>query len=258
MKLILIQILFFGQPGEILQCRSANDAISPGQWSGMTLTKAEPAPAPVSHAIWDGLLKKHVSAKGNVNYEGIKADRAKLKEYFGLLSKNHPADSWSKQEKMACWINVYNAYTIELILQNWPVKSIKDISNPWKQKIIKLGGKTYDLDHVEHQILRKMGDSRIHFAIVCASYSCPQLRNEAFTADKLNAQLIDQAKKFINDPNRNKISASALQLSKIFDWFKGDFTKKTGLISYINKYSKVKAGPKAKITYLKYDWALNK
>lgn len=227
-------------------------------WLGFPLHKVEPVLSPPSHAIWDGLLKKHVTAQGNVNYTGLKADHAKLKEYFAVLAKNHPDDGWAKNDKMAYWINVYNAYTIELILQKWPVKSIKDIPNPWKQKIIKLGGNTYDLNHVEHQILRKMGDSRMHFAIVCASFSCPQLRNEAFTAAKLNAQLVDQAKKFINDPKRNKVTESALQLSKIFEWFKGDFTKKTNLITYVNKYAKVKAGPKAKITYLKYDWALNK
>lgn len=227
-------------------------------YSGTTVEEVSFGSSPVSHAKWDAILKKHVSAEGNVNYKGIKAEHAKLKEYLTLLESSHPDDSWPKDERMAYWINAYNAYTIELILQRWPVSSIKDIKDPWHQKIIKIQGITYDLDAIEHKILRaKFNDSRIHFAIVCASFSCPQLRNEAYTADKLSSQLIEQAKKFINDPKRNKITADAVKISKIFSWFKDDFTKMTTLIGYINKYSKVKANAKAKVSYLKYNWELN-
>ena len=217
---------------------------------------------PVSHAKWDELLKKHVSAKGNVSYKGFKTDMAKLDEYLKLLTENQPKSTWTSNQKKAYWINAYNAYTVKLILINYPIKSIKDINKlfggPWKMKFFDLG-EAKDLDHIEHQILRKdFNDPRIHFGIVCASYSCPRLSNKAFTGDNVDAELTALAKDFVNDPNRNKISENKVELSEIFKWFKDDFTKGgVTLIDFLNKYSNVKISDKAKVSYLKYNWALN-
>ena len=222
---------------------------------------------PVSHEIFDQLLKRNVTPEGWVRYEGFDKDRAELKKYLDLLQKNAPNDAWSESEKLAYWINAYNAFTIELVLQHYPVESIKDIGSkiqipfvntPWDIKFIKIGGNELDLNNIEHSILRKEFDEpRIHFAINCASYSCPVLRNEAYTAGKLEEQLEEQAFAFINDPRRNDISSSSARLSKIFDWFSGDFTKKRALWEYLNQYANTPLNETTKIEYLEYDWALN-
>ncbi|WP_026464670.1 DUF547 domain-containing protein [Adhaeribacter aquaticus] len=225
------------------------------------------AQAAVSHEILDGLLKKHVSETGKVNYRGFIQDSTQLNKYLKNLSDNPPQKNWSKEDKLAYWINAYNAYTIQLIIRNYPLKSIKDIGSkikipfvntPWDIKFIKIGKERYDLNNIEHGILRKdFNEPRIHFAIVCASVSCPKLRNEAFVASRLNAQLDDQARDFINDPSRNKIKANQAQVSEIFSWFRGDFTKSGNLISFLNKYSQVKINSNAQISNLNYNWNLN-
>jgi hypothetical protein len=120
-----------------------------------------------------------------------------------------------------------------------------------------LGEKWYNLDEIEHQILRKMNEPRIHFAIVCASYSCPKLQNEAFVASNLEQQLTKATKKFLNDPERNSISKDNLELSKIFKWFAKDFKRNGSLIDFLNQYTDVKISTKARINYKDYNWDLN-
>lgn len=218
-----------------------------------------------SHQQWDRLLKKHVNASGMVNYKGFKQDRGELSSYLQLLSDNAPQNNWSKQDQMAYWINAYNAFTIDLILQKYPVKSIKDIAGkiykvntPWDIKFITLGGRKYDLNNIEHGILRKnFNDPRIHFALVCASISCPRLRREAYTGALLNAQLEDDGRNFINDRSKNRISANRADLSKYFSWYKGDFAKNGSLVDFINKYSQTKISSATKINSIDYNWGLN-
>ncbi len=215
----------------------------------------------LSHEKFDKLLKKYVSETGFVDYKGFKNDPL-FKEYLNELSNHPPQPNWTKNEKLAYWINAYNAFTIQLIIDNYPVKSIKEIGgtfgSPWDIEFIQIGGRTYNLNQIEHEILRKQfNEPRIHFAIVCASVSCPKLRNEAYVPEKLNDQLNDQVKEFINDSSKNIISENSVKLSQIFNWFKSDFTKKGSLIDFLNRYSKVKISPKAKISYLKYNWNLN-
>ncbi|HLO43065.1 MAG TPA: DUF547 domain-containing protein [Leadbetterella sp.] len=224
--------------------------------------------APISHEIFNTLLKKYVSDKGVVNYGGFKKEQKELKKYLDLISDNAPAKNWSEDEKLAYWINAYNAFTIQLILDNsgQDLTSIKDIGSkikipfvntPWDVKFIEIGGKKMDLNNIEHGIIRKQfNEPRIHFALVCAAKSCPPLRNEAFTADKLEGQLSNQAEKFINDSSKNKISKSEVTISKIFDWYGMDF-KPTPIIEVLNKYSKTKIDSKAKVKYADYDWSLN-
>ena len=212
------------------------------------------------HFLWNELLQKHVSDNGNVNYKSFKIDHKKLLEYINILAilKSKPEfDSISREEKLAFWINAYNALTIDLIIKNYPVKSIKDIKNPWEQRLWQFGDKWYNLEDIEHKILRKMDEPRIHFAIVCASYSCPKLQNTAFTAGNLEQQLTLATQEFLSDTNRNEISENTLKLSKIFRWFDKDFEQNGSLIDFLNKYSNVTISAKAKISYKDYNWDLN-
>jgi hypothetical protein len=212
---------------------------------------------PPSNETWDALLKKHVSVTGKVNYKGIKAEKSKLEDYLKTLSTNAPEESWSKAEQMAFWINAYNAFTIKLIVDNYPIASITKLhaGKPWDQKWIKIGSKTYSLNNIENDILRpQFKDARIHFAVNCAAKSCPPLLNAAWTAANLNANLDAQAKKFINNPAFNKLSEKKAEVSKIFEWYAADFGK---LIDFLNKYTTTKVGVKAKVSYLEYDWGLN-
>lgn len=211
----------------------------------------------VDHLLLDKLLIKNVSSKGVVNYQGFQSN-SNFEVYLKLISDAQPINSnWSKDEKIAFWINAYNAFTIKLINNNWPVKSIRDISSPWKTKFFKIGGLEYDLNTIEHEILRKMGTPEIHFAIVCASYSCPNLLNAAYSAVSLKEQLNKQAKAFVNDPNLNLIEANSIKISKLFNWFKSDFTSTGDLIKYLNKYSNTSINSNANIDYLEYNWSLN-
>jgi len=223
---------------------------------------------PPSHQLWDQLVKTHVKANGLVDYKGFISEKPKLESYLKLLSENAPDRSkWSKNEQLAYWINAYNAYTVKLIVDFYPTKSIRDlgpklkiplIKDVWHYKFFKIAGVDMSLDEVEHGILRKEFDEpRIHFAINCASISCPPLLNEAFVADKLEAQLTKVTVAFINDPVRNKLGTQSVQLSSIFSWFTGDFTKRGTLIEFLNKYSKVKIAPNAKVSFLDYNWNLN-
>jgi len=223
-------------------------------------------PAP-SHETWDELLKEYVNEDGFIDYKGIISEKVKFQNYLDLLSNNAPANSWSEDEKLAYWINVYNAFTVKLIIDNYPLASIKDL-NPtlsiptvntvWTKESFKIGGEDFSLDRVEHKILRaEFEEPRIHFAINCASFSCPVLRPEAFKAEKIEAQLTEQARSFINDPQRNKITKNAVELSKIFSWFGGDFKKRQTLIQFLNKYSKVKIDENAEVDFMDYQWSLN-
>jgi len=212
----------------------------------------------VDHTPWNSLLKQNVTAVGNVNYEGFRKNRSLLLAYIDMLGKNLPSDSWTKEEKLAYWMNAYNAMTVDLILRNQPLKSIKDIKDPWEQRYWKLGAKYYNLDEIEHQILRKMEDPRIHFGINCASFSCPPLLNIAFTSEKVNDQLDFLARRFINDPTRNTITADSVEISKIFDWFSKDFKQNGSVIDYLNTYSETKINNNTRIRYKDYDWILNK
>lgn len=210
-----------------------------------------------NHNNFNELLKKHVDEKGNVNYKGFKTDWKSLKQYINQLAQNTPQSTWSKNEILAYWINAYNALTIDLILRHYPVKSIKDIKDPWKQRFWKLNQKWYNLDEIEHQILRKMNEPRIHFAIVCASVSCPKLLNKAYSANNLDEDLTLTTKAFLNDASKNEISSQHIKLSKIFKWFAKDFKTEGSLIDFLNRYSDIKISANAKKSFKDYNWNLN-
>lgn len=218
----------------------------------------------IQHDVWTDLLQKHVDVEGKVNYKGFATDNSSLSAYLNLLSANPPGENWSEADQLAYWINAYNAFTVKLILDHYPLKSIKEIStglpminSPWDLKFFEIGGIPFDLNTIEHEILRKRFDEpRIHFAINCASISCPKLRSEAYTAEKLELQLHEQTIDFLRDPIRNQIDAKETRLSSIFNWFQGDFERQTNLIGFIAPYVP-EINPENEIEYLEYDWGLN-
>ena len=217
------------------------------------------------HQIWTELLRKHVSNNGHVDYKGFIKDSFELNKYLNYLSENGPLQTWSSKRTMAYWINAYNAYTIKLVIQNYPVKSIKEIggkfpfvNSSWDIKFITINHEKLDLNNIEHTKLRKhFSDPRIHMAIVCASRSCPILLNEAFSEDQLDAQLDLQCRKFLSDSFRNDVGIDKLKISMIFKWYRSDFKEVGGVRAFLKKYSPVAFSDKAKISYLEYDWNLN-
>ena len=218
----------------------------------------EVAGAP-SHEAWDKLLRTHVTGDGMVNYQALLAAKQQLVNYLKVLADNPVQNNWTRNEKMAYWINAYNAFTVKLVLDHYPVNSIMDIKGgkPWDWKWIELGDKTYSLNQIEHQIIRpQFKDARIHFAVNCAARSCPPLLNRAWTADRLTTQLEQQASGFINNPNFNQLSTEGAKISKIFEWYAEDFG--SDIVDYLNKYSKTKVKPGGAVTYLDYNWELNR
>ena len=208
----------------------------------------------VDHGIWDGLLKKHIDDRGFVDYEGFQKDRETLDDYLRLLATQEPTNDWSVQELLAYYINTYNAYTIELILDNYPTKSIQDIDGAFTKAFIPIDGRMLSLGSLENGVLRKMKEPRIHFAINCASISCPPLIQEAYTAGKIAEQLEMVTVNFINS-DYNEIRPNAPEVSKIFKFYTEDF--EPNLRQYINKYSEVKINADTKILFKEYDWGLN-
>lgn len=233
--------------------------------AGCSLPKVKSDAKPITHEKLTEVLKDYVATDGMVDYAGLAQDSLRLNDYLALLETRHPNKSWTSDERMAYWINAYNAFTLRLIIRNYPTESIKDlagsiykINTPWDIRFIYIEGYDYDLNNIEHDILRKEWDEpRIHFAVNCASISCPILRNEAYEAATLDAQLDDAARQFINDPKRNTITADAIEISKLFKWFKSDFTKKGDLIDFLNRYSSTTINANASIDHKDYDWSLN-
>lgn len=245
------------------------------------------------HSQWDRILKQY-SDNGLVDYQGLQENHQVLQEYLTALESVSPSEleAWNREEQMAFWINAYNAITIEGILRNYPIKygglvarlrfprsSIRQIGDFWDTVFIKPAGKAVTLNDIEHKILRgQFKDPRVHFALVCASIGCPNLRREAYTAERLDRQLEEDAYRFINDSRKVKLDrdSNILYLSSIFDWYSSDFVtnenSKThfaeydssyqGVLEFISKYlsqadTAYIINERPKIKFLKYDWSLN-
>ncbi len=241
---------------------SAGGIISQGQptkevTQPLTSTTANSA-VNVDHSQFDTLLKKYVDANGLVDYKGFANDRTLLNSYLDQLAELDPTNDWSVQELLAYYINLYNAVTIELILDNPNVKSIKDIDGPWTKGRARVGNRELSLGGIENGILRKMNEPRIHFAINCASISCPPLLREAYTAGKINEQLEKATTQFINS-DKNTITATKAELSSIFKFYTKDFyiNGNESLIPYINSYSETETNPTTTVTFKDYNWELN-
>jgi len=217
----------------------------------------QPTQAQVRHDAWDALLQKHVDDRGGVDYKGFLADEARLDAYLKTLSENPVQPSWPKAQQLAYWINAYNAFTVKLILNHYPVASIRDIhnGNPWDVSWIKLGGAKYSLNQIEHRIIRpQFKDARIHFAVNCAARSCPPLLNKAYNPLVLENQLQNQTRNFINHSSYNSLDEEPAKVSKIFEWYAEDFGD---LKTFLNRYAKASIPAEAEIRFRNYDWALN-
>jgi hypothetical protein len=228
-----------------------------------------------SHAAWTRLLE-HFVRDGFVDYARLKKDgQADLGAYLSSLEsvcRGH-YDTWTREQKLAYWINAYNAYTVRLVLNHYPLKSIRSIGMlpgaAFRENFIPLKGvqgKTLSLNDIEHEILRKeFSEPRIHFAIVCASKACPTLRSEAYRAAGLGGQLDEAARGWVRDSGKNRFDAASrkLQLSSIFKWFREDFERATKTLpEFVARYadeptaSAIRAGSVG-IEFLDYDWSLN-
>jgi len=235
------------------------------------------APDAVDHHAFTELLRTHVDAAGMVDYAGLKAQHDEvLAPYLRQLAETDPANL-SRDARLAFWINAYNALTLKLIVDHYPVESIKDITPaggpsipklnaPWYVEVGEVGGRMRTLDEIEHDIIRERFDEpRIHFALVCAAISCPRLRQEAYTADRLDAQLDDQARTFLHATAKNQIPAGdeTIRFSRIFQWFEGDFGDGTGDVQrFIAPYFTGNVRQKLQraayeVDYMDYDWSLN-
>ncbi|MBT0607448.1 DUF547 domain-containing protein [Aequorivita echinoideorum] len=214
----------------------------------------------VNHSEWDALLKKYVDEKGYVDYPGFQSDSLKLNAYMKNLAENPPQESWPIEEQLAYYINSYNAGTVQLIIRNNMPGSIKDITDdggPWGTEFIKIGDKTVSLNTIEKGILQPMKEPRIHFAINCASESCPKLLREAYTAKNVDELMTRATNEFLNGP-KNQITPNDPKISSIFEFYPADF-KVDGktIIEFINEYSDVKINKDAELNYIPYDWSLN-
>ncbi len=220
----------------------------------------------VDHSIYGELLGKYVR-NGVVDYGGLKREEKTVNQYLEQLERTHTQDL-SSNEQLAFYINAYNVKTIKLVLMGYPgIKSIKEMgsvwSSPWRKQLCKIDGKLMSLDDIENQIVRpRFQDPRTHFALNCASKSCPPLLSEPYRGDVLDRQLDSSSRAFINNPQRNYLKGNTLYVSKIFDWYAGDF--KEGVFGFFMKFAEPnlkkqleERADRIKIEYLDYDWSLN-
>ena len=227
----------------------------------------------IDHSDWDALLGRYIRTdKAGLNrfsYGKVsKADKAKLSGYVDRLAAVK-ITKHSRKEQLAYWINLYNALTVKVILDNYPVKSIREISSgvfsrgPWGKKLIKVEGRDLTLDDIEHRILRPIWrDPRIHYGVNCASVGCPNLQKDAYTGDNANKLLTIGARQYINSPRGVLIKGNDVQVSKIYDWFAYDFgNSEKGVLKHLQKYAKPKLAKElrriGRIDDTEYDWDLN-
>jgi len=220
--------------------------------------------AAVDHASWDVLLKRYVDDDGRVAYRDLQAqDQMALARYLGTLAEVRIAGMTENEEK-AFWINAYNAVIVHGVLRGLSAEGVLARQRFFRWYRVRIAGQDRSPDEIEHQILRKkFHDPRIHFALVCASTSCPKLRREAYVPERLDRQLDDATREFINDPTRNRIDMQQVALSKIFEWFAADFVSDAGSVSnFVARFvdadkQAILQAKKEDFTYLEYDWTLN-
>ena len=233
----------------------------------IALALASTAHAQVDNSLYAELLAKYNKA-GLVDYKGLMTEKNKLDRYLEILSQVD-VDALPPDEQYAYYINVYNAWTLKLILDNYPVDSIKDIgglfSSPWKIEFVRLKNGTVHLDNVEHDILRpRFKDARVHFAVNCASLGCPLLYDKPFEGATLDATLEKLTREHINDPKFTYLKGDDLFVSKVFDWFGGDWGDEDDKVAFVLQYAdpdfkqKIEAqGNKLDLKYAHWDWDLN-
>jgi hypothetical protein len=226
---------------------------------------------------WDALLKKYVEPDviDGISLSTVAYGKLRLDPVFHQLQSKlrlfSPSKLRTHQEKLAFWINVYNIFAVKIVTDNYPLKSIKKagglFKSVWKIKVGTVGGEKYNLDEIEHGILRKMRDPRIHTAIVCASISCPNLSKNAYKSEKINEQLDTQMRDFLANPKKgmkidNNQQPKKILLSPIFDWFSEDFKSSGGVRNFIMPYVPIEyrhalENTQYPISYMDYNWSIN-
>ncbi|WP_346882934.1 DUF547 domain-containing protein [uncultured Algibacter sp.] len=204
---------------------------------------------------YNDFLKDHVSKKGVVDYDKVLKNMDELKKITESFSKISPNLGWSQSELKSYWINFYNANIIKLLAENYPIKSINYIRDPFDINIAKLGDGKISLDLLEHKVIRKLDDPRVHFALYSTAMSSPVLKRTAYRPETVEKDLGIATSNFINDKTKNIIGYKSSKLSKIFEWYKDDFD----VVEFINKHSGgIKMNPKTIITYMDYNWNLHR
>ncbi|MGB0717194.1 MAG: DUF547 domain-containing protein [Phycisphaerae bacterium] len=233
--------------------------------AGTGMATAQAGAQALDHRTFDQLLRTHVDTEGRVNYSALQGEAGLLDSYIQSLA-TVDLNAMSKPEQLATMINAYNAFTLRLILDHYPIQSIMNIpeGKRWKHERWRFAGKMWSLDALEHQGIRKQfKEPRIHFALVCAAVGCPKLRHEAYAGDRLEEQLEDQSR-YVHTHDtwfRYKAGAQTVYLTKLYEWYGSDFDHLGGPIAFASRYSKAlaetlkKGNPK--IAWLDYDWALN-
>lgn len=206
---------------------------------------------------YNDFLKDHVSNKGVVNFDKVLKNIDELNDITLSFSKISPNNSWSKSEYKTFWINFYNANIIKLLAENYPIKSINYINDAFKIEVVDYDGGKISLDFIEHNLIRALDDPRVHFALYSTATSSPKLKRTAYSIDTVEDELGIATSDFLNDPTKNIINGNGntSKLSKIFDWYKDDFRN---LVEFINRHSNYKISEKTNITYLTYDWNLDR
>jgi hypothetical protein len=273
---VFCKLVLFGALGAAVGAKSepalaASPAESFGKYSAGSAKS-------VDHGAWDKLLGTYVvpGADGvnRVAYGAFKTEGHKaLKAYVAALEKTD-VSALDRPEQFAFWANLYNAKTIDVVLDAYPVKSIKDINlggglltlvtgGPWKAKVVRVGGQDLSLDDIEHGILRPVfKDPRVHYAVNCASFGCPNIGTEAFTGSRLEAQLDAGARAYVNHPRGITVESGKVKASSIYSWFEADFGGSAkGVLAHLKKYAAPELGAKlgsaSGITSYDYDWSLN-
>ncbi len=226
----------------------------------------------VDHAPWQAIINKYLVSRAEGNgfrYAQVSAaDRKKLKDYLATLASIDPR-TLNKAEQKAYWINLYNALTVNLILDNYPVKSITDIGpwysfGPWDMKITRVAGQDLTLNDIEHRILRPLWqDERIHYAVNCASIGCPDLSEQVFTAENTDAMLNMLARRFVQQQKGLSLAGGRLTTSRIYEWYQTDFTNQgnKGIVTYLRSIAPPilarQLGQYNGPVQYQYNWALN-
>ena len=224
-----------------------------------SLESVKPMVITFNHLKFNELLQKHVSGNGVVNYDSFKKEEYKLGEYLKMLTSTEPKENWSRNKKLAYYINIYNASTVSLILKNYPVKSIKDIKNALDIPFIKIGKKTISLNYLENKIIRPVfKDPKIHFAVNCGAASCPKLSNNAFSEKNIDTLLQENLERFLKSSGIGiKQNGDKVELSKIFEWYADDFGGKDNLLKWITINSSLNLSKYSFKSFITYDWSLN-
>ena len=205
--------------------------------------------------LFSDFLQRFVTSEGKVKYKEMKKSEQELEKILSFFTDFPILETDERNKQIAFWINVYNGFTLLLVLQNYPLRSLRELEEGkiWQKKWIPIGEKIYSLDDIEHHILRQQfSDPRLHFALNCASEGCPLLLNRAFMAESLEEDLTEKTKEFIQ---KQAIISNEVQLSKIFEWYKKDFGY--DLLGFLNQYTEKPISSTTNYRFVNYDWELN-